>query len=225
MDHHHPARQSTAADLVISFQGHEVVWSAADGELLIGRENPPAHVKIAHPAISRLHVRVIPGSPWRLVDYDSRNGVYLDGQRVSDLHITDGMTVHLGHPDGVAVTFHYVSEPTTLPVPVSPVSVDALALVGTDRVADPDEDTETLSDELRRALLNEAIVVSFDSIAAGLAELPAAGSTGLRARLNRVDGLLGALSALGAEDAAAAFGTVRGVYGRLIDQAAGGLAA
>jgi pSer/pThr/pTyr-binding forkhead associated (FHA) protein len=86
-----------------------MVRRAADGEFIIGRDVPPSHIQIDHPGISRLHVRLLPGAHWQLVDYDSRNGVYLDGRRIEyETAITDGMTVHLGAHDGVPVTFLYI---------------------------------------------------------------------------------------------------------------------
>jgi hypothetical protein len=52
---------------------------------------------------------LLPGAHWELVDYESRNGVYLDGHRIEyETPIADGMTVHLGARDGVPVTFYYV---------------------------------------------------------------------------------------------------------------------
>lgn len=212
-----------ASDLLVSFDGQRVLWRAADGELLVGRENPPAHVRIAHPSVSRLHARLIPGAPWRLVDYDSLNGIYLNGRRIlCDLDVIDGMTVHLGHPDGVEVTFNYVAQPIA----------EVVSLAGAGR-SWHEENTEALTDDIRRELINEAIVLSLDVVADELAQLPTNDGPRLtvqvnsvRARLARVDGLLSALSALGADDAAAAFGTVRGVYERLLAQSTGsGLAA
>jgi FHA domain len=98
-----------AEDLLVSFNGQRVIRRAADGEFIIGREVPPSHMQIDHPAISRLHIRLVPGARWVLIDYDSRNGVYLQGRRIDyETPIADCMTVHLGAPDGVPVAFHFI---------------------------------------------------------------------------------------------------------------------
>lgn len=100
---------ATGDDLLVCVTGARTIRRAADGEFIIGREAPPSHIQIDHPGISRLHVRLLPGARWELVDYDSRNGVYLDGHRIEhETPITDGMTVHLGAYDGIPVTFLYV---------------------------------------------------------------------------------------------------------------------
>jgi hypothetical protein len=97
-------------DLLVAFDGRRVIRRAADGEFIIGREVPPSHIQIDHPAISRLHIRLVPGARWALIDYDSRNGVYLHGRRIEyETPITDCMTVHLGAADGIAVAFHYIA--------------------------------------------------------------------------------------------------------------------
>jgi hypothetical protein len=110
-----------AEDLLVSFTGSRVSRRAGDGEFLIGREVPPSHIQIDHPAISLPHIRLVPGARWALIDFDSRNGVYLNGRRVEyETPITDCMTVHLGAPDGVPVAFHYIA--TEQPAPAAAVN-------------------------------------------------------------------------------------------------------
>ena len=95
-----------------------MIRRAADGEFIVGREAPPSHVQIDHPAISRLHIRLVPGARWALIDYDSRNGVYLHGRRIEyETPITDCMTVQLGAPDGIPVAFHYIATDQRTPDP------------------------------------------------------------------------------------------------------------
>jgi FHA domain-containing protein len=107
------AAPAAGQDLLVCVNGQAVIRRAADGEFIIGREVPPSHIQVDHSGISRLHVRLLPGSHWDLVDYDSRNGVYLHGHRIQyETPITDGMTVHLGDPDGIPITFHYVAVET-----------------------------------------------------------------------------------------------------------------
>jgi transcriptional regulator with XRE-family HTH domain len=77
----------------------------ADGPVTLGRELP-AQIRVHDPRISRTHVRVEPGAAgWRLIDLDSTNGTFLEGQRISAVAITDGMAIQLGHPVGVVVWF------------------------------------------------------------------------------------------------------------------------
>jgi hypothetical protein len=97
-------------DLMVTIDGRTSIRHAADGAVTIGRNQPPSDLSIAHPAVSGVHVRLIPGKQqWCLVDYESLNGVFIDGARVRhSIPITDGMTVHLANPKGVGVTFGYV---------------------------------------------------------------------------------------------------------------------
>lgn len=149
-------------DLLVCVDGARVLRRAADGEFIIGRDVPPSHIQIDHPGISRLHVRLLPGARWELVDYDSRNGVYLDGHRIEyETPITDGMTVHLGAHDGIPVTFLYVpaEEPHT---PNSEAS-------------DSDgEITEVITPGMRRALLIDAAALTLANVDKGIAGLPSA---------------------------------------------------
>lgn len=97
-------------DLTLCIDGHKLTRRATDGPFLVGRDPLVAALAIDHPSVSRLHLWLHPGPQWTLVDYESRNGIYLAGRRVTrDVHITDGLTVHLAAPDGIALTFHYTA--------------------------------------------------------------------------------------------------------------------
>jgi hypothetical protein len=51
-------------------------------------------------SVSRVHARVEPrGSAWFLVDAGSRNGIYLQGSRQSEIELTDGLELRLGEVD------------------------------------------------------------------------------------------------------------------------------
>jgi len=107
-------------DLEVTIDGRTSIRHASDGAFTIGRDQPPSDLSITHPAVSRLHLRLIPGEQqWCLVDYESLNGIYLDGARIRrTTPIADGMTVRLANPEGVAVTFRYVRpEDITVPAP------------------------------------------------------------------------------------------------------------
>ncbi|MFL0243296.1 FHA domain-containing protein [Mycobacterium sp. SMC-17] len=117
-------------DLVVTIEGRTSVRHAVDGAFTIGRDHPPSDLSITHPAVSRAHARLIPRQrQWHLVDYESRNGIYVDGVRVKhSTAITDGMTVHLANPEGIAVTFRYVHpEDITVPASSAPAMSDVLA--------------------------------------------------------------------------------------------------
>ena len=104
----HGDRRDGLPDVRLSFCGRVLTRHAAGGGFVIGRE-APSDVRIEHPAISRLHARVWPGRCWKLIDFDSRNGIFLGGARVhGEVDIVDGMTVTLGAPGGIEVTFTFV---------------------------------------------------------------------------------------------------------------------
>jgi pSer/pThr/pTyr-binding forkhead associated (FHA) protein len=84
------------------------VLRPGDGPVFIGRELP-AQLRIDDPRISRTHARIeSAGGHWVVFDEASTNGVFLDGTKVSTVFATDGMTLHLGHPEGIAVRFSFI---------------------------------------------------------------------------------------------------------------------
>jgi len=106
----------------VTYDGHTSIRHAADGSFIIGRDRPPFDLSVEHFAVSRVHARLMPGKKqWCLVDYESRNGIYVDGVRVRhSTPIADGMTVHLANPKGIAITFRYVhAEDITAPAAAS----------------------------------------------------------------------------------------------------------
>lgn len=94
----------TVPELTISCQGRDYTLAAEDGPVTIGRQFP-AQVIVDDSRISRNHLRVHADSAgWHAADH-STNGVYLNGQRQQEFTVTDRLTVHLGHPDGIPVSF------------------------------------------------------------------------------------------------------------------------
>lgn len=76
---------------------------AAAGAVFIGRD-PEAAVDIDDERVSRRHVVLEPHPDgWYAVDV-STNGMFVDGKRRTPVPITATTTLHLGAPDGVAVT-------------------------------------------------------------------------------------------------------------------------
>ena len=98
--HHLPA----APPLTLSAGGQSYTVAAEDAPITIGREFP-AQVLVEDPRVSRAHLRIeVAGGHWVGVDL-SRNGVFLGGARRASFPITGPLTVHLGNPEGIPVTF------------------------------------------------------------------------------------------------------------------------
>ncbi len=104
--------------------GHDVV---------VGRDLR-ADIRIPHPLVSRAHLvlRFDPapsGGRWRAVDNGSLNGMFLNGRRVPEVDIADGMAVNLGNPDGPELSFEVGREqgsvgrpPQTATVMIPPIA-------------------------------------------------------------------------------------------------------
>jgi hypothetical protein len=91
--------------------------SDVDGIVVIGRD-PSSDVVLAHPGVSRRHavLRRTSGG-WVLVDAGSTNGVFLNGDRVYEVSVTDTITVMLGGAsDGAPLRL----EPPAFAPPTSP---------------------------------------------------------------------------------------------------------
>ena len=94
--------------LIVRFGHVDEVLRPGEGPVFIGRELP-AQLRLDDPRISRTHARIeSAGTRWVAVDEASTNGMFLDGEKVSTVSLTDGMTLHLGHADGIAVRFSFI---------------------------------------------------------------------------------------------------------------------
>lgn len=103
-----PHNEPGAPLLIVRFGTVDEVLRPGDGPVFIGRELP-AQLRIADPRISRTHARIeSAGVHWVVVDEASTNGVFLNGERVSTVSVADGMTLHLGHVQGIAVRFSFI---------------------------------------------------------------------------------------------------------------------
>ena len=78
--------------------GADVVMLALDGELThIGR-SPSAEVVLDDASVSRRHALITRrGDRTVILDDRSRNGVHVNGARVSEAHLQDGDTIVCGH--------------------------------------------------------------------------------------------------------------------------------
>ena len=94
--------------LIVRFGSVDETLRPGDGPVFIGRQLP-AQLRVDDPRISRTHARIeSAGAHWVAVDEASTNGMFLDGAKVSTVTVTDGMTLHLGHAEGIAVKFSFI---------------------------------------------------------------------------------------------------------------------
>lgn len=84
--------------LKVIHQGNESV--VEDGDAALIGSDASASIRIVRPGISRRHAVVsYDGTAWKIADAGSRNGTFLDGDKVQSLPIDGPTTVYLGHPD------------------------------------------------------------------------------------------------------------------------------
>jgi transcriptional regulator with XRE-family HTH domain len=125
-----PVVQTTPPALTMRVGDRSYTVEPADAPIAIGREFP-AQVQINDPRISRTHLRVeVHAGGWVAFDH-SANGAFVNGTRQQVSSISDGLTIHLGHPQGIAVSFSFA------PPPARPQTV-----VGQVPAGPPDEDME-----------------------------------------------------------------------------------
>ncbi len=97
------SRPGTPA-LTVRYEGSTRTFSAGN-DVVVGRDLR-ADVRIAHPLISRAHLVLrFDQGRWIAIDNGSLNGMYVNGQRVPTLDITDGQHVNVGNPDGPQLVF------------------------------------------------------------------------------------------------------------------------
>ena len=99
---------------------------AAGRDVVIGSD-VRADLRVAHPLIARAHLIVrFEQGRWIAADNHSRNGVFVNGQRVLLVDIQDGQAINIGRPDGPRLAFEVgrhqgavgLLPPTTVQVPV-----------------------------------------------------------------------------------------------------------
>ncbi|MEY8019073.1 FHA domain-containing protein [Mycobacterium servetii] len=95
----------TQSALVIHVGPDTYTFDTRDAPILVGRE-ASAHVIVDDDRISRTHMRLEHTADDGWVAYDqSRNGIFADRVQHSTIPIRDGITIHLGNPDGIPVAF------------------------------------------------------------------------------------------------------------------------
>lgn len=113
----------------------------------IGRDVPDGIV-VRGQSVSRVHAELRRTGPtWTLVDLGSRNGTFIDGQRISEQRIAAPVTVHLGLPEsGTSLEIRTVSAPRVddaAPAGTSPAYAETMvsADIGTLDLDDESEPT------------------------------------------------------------------------------------
>ena len=110
----------------------------------IGRDVPDGIV-VRGDSVSRVHAELRrTGLAWTLVDLGSRNGTFIDGQRIGEQRISGPVTAHLGLPEsGTSLVIDAVSVPRV----DDPADAGLSAAYAETRVAaaivDPDPDDES----------------------------------------------------------------------------------
>jgi ABC transport system ATP-binding/permease protein len=90
--------------LTVRYDGSPRTFSPGN-DVVVGRDLR-ADVRVAHPLISRAHLLLrFDQGRWKAIDNGSLNGLYVNGQRVPQVDINDGMGVNVGNPDGPHLTF------------------------------------------------------------------------------------------------------------------------
>ena len=91
--------------LNIIYQGKET--AVPDGDTVLIGSDAASTIRIVRPGISRKHAVVsFDGNAWKVEDAGSRNGIFVDGQRVQTIIVDEPTTVYLGHPtDGEIMDF------------------------------------------------------------------------------------------------------------------------
>jgi hypothetical protein len=96
--------------LSIIYQGSET--DVEDGETVLIGSDAASTIRIVRPGISRKHAVVsFDGTAWKVEDAGSRNGIFVDGQRVQTIIIDGPTSLYLGHPtDGEVISLTPVAD-------------------------------------------------------------------------------------------------------------------
>jgi ABC transport system ATP-binding/permease protein len=84
-------------------------------DVIVGRD-VRADLRVPHPAISRAHMILrCDDGHWTAIDNKSRNGIFVEAQRVQSAPVRDGRPIRLGNPEGPQLTFELVPVPDERP--------------------------------------------------------------------------------------------------------------
>lgn len=90
--------------LTVRYEGTERNF-APGNDVVVGRD-VHADIRVVDPLISRAHLLLrFERGKWVAIDNGSRNGSFVDGQRVPVIDIHDGRHINIGNPDGPCLSF------------------------------------------------------------------------------------------------------------------------
>jgi transcriptional regulator with XRE-family HTH domain len=96
-----------ATTLIVRCAGVAHTLAPERAPVVIGRGRD-ADVAVTDPRVSPAHVRLeFDGRAWRALDNGSRTGIFVGGVRCDVVDIEDGLTIHVGSPDGTPITFSF----------------------------------------------------------------------------------------------------------------------
>lgn len=100
-----PIAPGDNVSLTISYKEDETI--VEDGTTVLIGSDAASTIRIVRPGISRKHAVIsYDGDTWKVEDAGSRNGIFLDGQRIQTVIIDSPTTLYLGHPtDGEEISF------------------------------------------------------------------------------------------------------------------------
>jgi transcriptional regulator with GAF, ATPase, and Fis domain len=117
------------AYLLIRELGAERTLPLAETEILIGRSRQN-QIKLLTEQASRQHCKVVRSEKgWKVLDGNSSNGTYVNGQRIADKDLVEGDTITVGQ---ASITFRE-GEPQARPAPRLPVEPPRLTMPLEDR--------------------------------------------------------------------------------------------
>lgn len=91
-----PQEREGFAPLKLTVQPGNASASVTRTQAVIGRHSH-ADIRLAFPEVSRRHARVVyENGQWRIVDLDSLNGVWINGERMHDAVLYDADRVRIG---------------------------------------------------------------------------------------------------------------------------------
>jgi hypothetical protein len=83
-----------------------VAWAVGD-PLVIGRSIEECDLTVLHSSISHVHAVIErSGNGWKIIDKGSRNGTFLDGARVEEAALVDGVRLRFGE-----IAFFFLDRP------------------------------------------------------------------------------------------------------------------
>jgi ABC transport system ATP-binding/permease protein len=113
---------------VLTVRSGRAQGSFSAGRDIVVGSDVRADLRVAHPLVARAHVLLrFDQGRWIAIDNNSLNGVFVNGQRVPMVDISDGQSVNIGKPDGPRVTFQVGHHTGT--VGLLPLTTDSIPVI------------------------------------------------------------------------------------------------